>query len=271
MANKKIFQSPPPAVQVIRRPRPVIPPAYPKPASVPTEIHYPSTDGKPMADNSWQARTMTGKYDMLSVRYGPDPNTFVGIDMLLYYTKDKPEDVVAPDVFVVFGVPDKDRPCYKVWEEGRVPDFVLEVASESSAEKDLGSKKDTYEKMGVREYCVFDPQGHLHTPRLQLFRLEGGVYQRVTGQGDPDGPLTLTSETLGLELRFEDDRLRLWDPATEKYLLEYAEENAGRIAAEQRADQERQRADQAEQQLEAESLARRDLEAQLAALKDKLR
>lgn len=271
MANKKVFQSPPPAVQVLRRPRPVIPPSYPQPASVPTEIHYPSTDGKPMADNSWQARTMTGKYDMLSVRYGPDPNTFVGIDMLLYYTKDKPEDVVAPDVFVVFGVPDKDRPCYKVWEEGRVPDFVLEVASESSAEKDLGSKKDTYEKMGVREYCVFDPQGHLHTPRLQLFRLEGGVYQRVTGQGDPDGPLTLTSETLGLELRFEDDRLRLWDPATEKYLLEYAEENAGRIAAEQRADQERQRADQAEQQLEAESLARRELEAQLAALKDKLR
>ena len=292
MANKKTFPSPSPAVQIHPRPQPAAPPPYPEPTSEPTEIYYPSTDGKPMADNSWQARTMTGKYDMLSARYEPDPNTFVGIDMLLYYTKDKAEDVVAPDVFVVFGVPDKDRHSYKVWEEGRVPDFVLEVASESSAEKDLGSKKNTYERMGVREYCVFDPQGHLHTPRLQLFRLERGVYKRVIGRRHPDGRLAVTSETLDLELRFEDDRLRLWDPATQEYLLEYSEERrerlkeqAGRIAAErravqadQRADQERQRADQADQradqarqQAEAESLARRELEAELAALKERLR
>ena len=81
----------------------------------------------------------------------------------------------------------------------------------------------------------------MHRPRLQLFRLEREVYKQVSGRAGPDGTLAVTSETLGLELRFEDDRLRLWDPAAREYLLEPAEERAGRleeragrIAAEQR-------------------------------------
>ena len=305
MANKKTFQSPPPAVQVRPRPRPV-PPPYPVPESAPKEIYYPSTDGKPMADNTWQAKTMTSKHSMLTVHFEGDPYIFVGIDLLLYYTKDKPEDVVAPDVFVVFGVPDEDRHSYKVWEEGKVPDFVLEVASKSSADKDLGSKKNTYERMGVKEYCVFDPQGGLHWPRLQLFRLEGGVYEQVSMRGDPDGPLAVTSETLGLELRFEDDRLRLWNPKTREYLLEHSEDHKGRleeragrleerakrIQAEERADQAQQEANQARQEAnqsrqeadqarqetdqarrraEAEFLARRESEAKTAELEDRLR
>jgi len=288
MANKKSYQSPPPAVQVPPRPRPVVPPPYPEREPAPPEIYYPSTDGKPMADNTWQANTMTSKYDMLTAYFWGDPYIFVGIDLMLFYTEDEPKDVVAPDVFVVFGVPDKYRHSYKVWEEGKVPDFVLEVASKTSVDKDLGSKKDTYERMGVKEYCVFDPQGGLHWPRLQLFRLEGGVYKQVSMRGDPDGPLAVTSETLGLELRFEDDRLRLWDPKTQEYLLEYIEEHDGRLEEragrlEERAGrleertgrlEERakriaaeRRADKAEQRAEAEALTRQKLEAEIAELK----
>ena len=280
MANKESYQSTPPDVQV-RPPPPAVPQPYPEPESAPTEIYYPSTDGKPLADDTWQANTMISKYNMLTVRYRGDPNTFVGIDLLLYYTKEKPEDVVAPDVFVAFGVPDKDRHNYKVWEERKAPNFVLEVASQSSVGENLGCKKDIYERIGVREYCVFDPQGGLHWPRLQLFRLEGGVYERVSMRDDRDGPLAVTSETLCLELRFEDDRLRLWDPETQEYLLEYAELRAGRLEerakriaeerraaqAQQRAAQAEQRADQAEQRAEAEALARQKLEAEIAELK----
>ncbi len=120
-----------------------------------------------------------------------------------------------------------------------MPDFVLEVASKGTYRKDLGSKKDKYEWMGVREYCVFDPKGGMHRPRLQLFRLEGGVYERVSGRGDPDGPLAVTSETLGLELRLEDDRLRLWDPEAQEYLLEPHEEHAGRLKERARCLKER--------------------------------
>ena len=311
MAAKKTFQSLAPGVQDHPLSRSVVPPPYTEPA--PTDIHYPSSDGKPLADDTWQANAMISKYYMLTVYFEGDPNTFVGMDLLLYYTKDKPEDVVAPDVFVVFGAPDNYRHNYKVWEEGKVPDFVLEVASKSSADKDLGSKKNTYERMGVKEYCVFDPQGGLHWPRLQLFQLEGGVYEQVSMRGDPDGPLAVTSETLGLELRFEDDRLRLWNPKTREYLLEHSEDHKGRleehagrlkeqagrleeragrleeragrleerakrIQAEKRADQAQQEANQARQETdqarrraEAEFLARRESEAKIAELEDRLR
>ena len=290
MATKKTFQSLVPGVEDHPLPRSIVPPPYTEPA--PTEIHYPSSDGKPLADDTWQANAMISKYHMLTVYFEGDPNTFVGMDLLLYYTKDKPEDVVAPDVFVVFGAPDKYRHNYKVWEEGKVPDFVLEVASQSSVRENLGWKKDVYERIGVREYCVFDPQGCLHWPRLQLYRLEGGVYERVSTRDDRDSPLAVTSETLGLELRFEDDRLRLWDPEPREYLLEHAEERAGRleeragrleerakrIEAEQRTAQARrriaqarQRTDQADRRAEAESLTCRELEAKIADLEDQLR
>ena len=183
-----------------------------------------------MPDNAWQSDTVHEHYGMLSTRYMHDPHTFVGINLLLLYDReDEARDVVVPDLFVVFGVLDKKRASYNVREEGKAPSFVLEAASEGTYENDLGSKKDKYEGMGVPEYCVVDPKGDMHRPRLQLFRLEEGVYKRVSGRSDPDGSLAVTSETLGLELRFEDDRLRLWDPENQDYLREHQEEHVGRL------------------------------------------
>ena len=202
-----------------------------------------------MPDNSWQSNMLCRHGDALLARYERDPDTFVGINVQLRYRDGADTRALVPDVFVVFGVPAKGRPSYEVWEEGKVPDFVLEVASQGTYGKDLGSKKSAYEEMGVPEYGVFDPKGDMHRPRLQLFRLEDGVYKPVSGRSGPDGSLAVTSETLGLELRLEDDRLRLWDPELQEYLLDrneeraryeemharYEEESSSRIAAEQRA------------------------------------
>ena len=152
-----------------------------------------------MPDNALHATTVAGQQGMLSIRYADDPNIFVGMYLQLEATEGRRRHVVVPEILVVFGVPDEYRDSYKVAEEGRVPDFVLEVASKGTYERDLEVKKDTYERMGVREYCVFDPRGDMHRPRLQLFRLDGGVYKRVNWRGDPDGPLRVTSETLALE------------------------------------------------------------------------
>ena len=234
MANKKAFQAPPPAAQVRPQPRPLPPPPFPAPAPVPApkEIYYPSSDGKLLADNTWQSRTMVAKYDMLDTHYMDDPSTYVAISLLLYYTEGEPADVVAPDLFVARGVPNRHRDWYKVWEEGKVPDFVLEVSSEETAEENLGRNMETYARIGIPEYCVYDPMGGLHFPRLQLFRLSGGedrVYKQVQWSEDTNGSLAVPSESLGLELRFEDDRLRVWDPAAQAYLLEYAEERDRRL------------------------------------------
>ena len=106
----------------------------------------------------------------------------------MYYTQGEPGDSVAPDVFVAFGVKNEDRLWYKVWEQRKAPDFVVEVASDSSALADLRGKKDLYQRLGVREYCVYDPQGGLHWPRLQLFErgagcLPAGGRARRSGAG----------------------------------------------------------------------------------------
>ena len=221
-----------------------------------------------MPDNAWQSDTVHEHYGMLSTRYMHDSHTFVGINLLLLYDReDEGRDLVAPDVFVVFGVPDEKRDSYNVREEGKAPDFVLEAASQGTYENDLGSKKDKYEGMGVPEYCVVDPKGDMHRPRLQLFRLEGGVYKRVSGRIDPDGSLAVTSETLGLELRLEDDRLRLWDPETQDYLREHQEEHVGRLQERAGRLQERAgRLQERDKRIAAEQRVR-ELETELADLK----
>ena len=244
-----------------------------------------------MPDNSWQSHTLNGPYGALLARYERYPNTFVAINLLLCYREDGIRYLSVPDLFVVFGVSDKHRPSYKVWEEGKVPDFVLEVASEGTYENDLGSKKNTYERMGVREYCVFDPKGGMHRPRLQLFRLEDGVYKCVSGRSGPDGLLTATSETLGLEFRFVDGRMRLWDPEAREYLLDqrevrarYERERTGRLK--ERAGRLKERAGRLKERdgrlkerdgrlkerdgrIAAEQRAS-DIEAELADLKEQL-
>ena len=221
-----------------------------------------------MPDNAWHSDTMHEHYGMLSTRYMHDRHTFVGINMLLLYDReDEARDMVAPDVFVVFGVPDKKRASYNVRDEGKAPDFVLEAASKGTYENDLGSKKDKYERMGVPEYCVVDQKGDMHRPRLQLFRLEGGVYKRVSGRIDPDGSLAVTNETLGLELRLEDDRLRLWDPETQDYLRGHQEEHVGRLQERAgRLEERTRRLKEWDKRIAAEQRVR-ELETELADLK----
>ena len=133
------------------------------------------------------------------------------------------------------------------------------------------------------ELCVFDPQGGMHRPRLQLFRLEDGVYEPVSGRSGSDGSLAVTSETLGLELRLEDDRLRLWDPESREYLLDRNEERARYEAERARYEAERARCEAARARCEEERAGRlkerdiriateqrvRDLESQLADFKER--
>ena len=135
---------------------------------------------------------------------------------------------MRPDVFVVFGVEKRMRPYYKVWKEGKAPDFVLEVAWKSTWREDLGPKREIYARLGVREYWMYDPTGEYFTPVLQGLRLAGGAYVRQLAVSSPDGALTPTSETLGLELRARAGEMRFRDPATGELLLSQQEEAASR-------------------------------------------
>ena len=61
------------------------------------------------------------------------PDVYVSGNLLIYYEEGNVHASVAPDVFVVFGVPNHTRPIYKVWEEGKSPDFVMEITSRHPA------------------------------------------------------------------------------------------------------------------------------------------
>ena len=235
-------------------PRPIVPPAA---------IDYPSSDGKPLAENDAQLHAILYAFGALLLHYRERPDVYVSGDLLIYYEEGNPRVSVAPDVFVVFGVEDHKRMSYKVWEEGKGPDFVLEVASPNTWREDVKRKPGIYAGLGVSEYFLFDPTGEHLSPRLQGYRLVEGRYERLPAVESIDRTLTMSSEVLGLELRAKGEEMRFHDPATGETLLSYDEEHVARLAAEARAE-----AEIAARREEA--AARRAAEARIAELEARL-
>ena len=218
-----------------------------------------------MSDNGWQGRAMDETHLPLAEHFASAEDVFIAKDLLLYFQKDNPNRAVAPDVFLVRGVSADLRSSYKLWEEGQPPDFVLEVASKSTVKRDVTDKRDLYAQMGVREYWLYDPKGKLHWPRLKGYVLARGEYRALPTRDLAGGGLAIESWVLGLELRFEDDRLRLWDPTEQRYLLTMKEEKAARRLAEARADAEAQARQQEAQARQQEAQARQLAEARADA------
>ena len=242
----------------------------------PWVVEYPGEDGEPMSENEWQARTMEDTFHALKGRFKSDPNIHVAKDLLVYYDESNPNRALAPDVFVTRGVAPGFRSSYRIWEERRPPEFVLEVASPSTATNDATKKKDLYERWGVREYWLFDPRGGLHEPRLQGFVLVEGKYRDLPARELASGGLAVSSWLLGLELRLEEGRLRLWDVETERYLATPDEDREGREVAEERAELAEERAQAAEERVEAaeeraeaEAAARRAAESRATTAEDR--
>ena len=245
----------------------------------PAAVDYPSSDGKPLAENDAQLHAILYAVGTLREYYAEHPDVYVSGDLLVYYEEGNPRVSVAPDAFVVFGVEDRVRMTYKVWEEGKGPDFVLEVASPNTWREDVERKPAVYAGLGVREYFLFDPLDEHLTPRLQGYRLVDGAYERMAAVESIDRTLSLRSEVLGLDLRARPDgEMRFRDPASTEDLLSHGEEAAARRAAEARARREgtARRAAEARADLEAaarreEAAARRAAEARVAELEALLR
>ena len=211
-----------------------------------------------MADNTRQAQAMIEFGAMLKRHYRDRDDVFYAIDLLVYYSRPRPDLKVAPDALVAHGVPAGHRDSYQVWVEGKVPDFVLEVASPSTAAKDRKEKKALYRRLGVGEYWLYDPTGGLHKPRLRGFRLTAaGRYAELVGRRGPGKALAFASPCLGLELRFDGERLRMWDPAEGTYILSILELDAAWREALERLEAEAAARQAAEQLAAIEAQARR--------------
>ena len=89
----------------------------------------------------------------------------------------------VPDLTIAFGV-DRRRIIsdrgYSIEDQGKPPDFVLEVTSENTGQRDIRVKRENYAAFGIPEYWRFDPSGGLyHGVPLAGDRLGGGVYQSI--------------------------------------------------------------------------------------------
>ena len=214
------------------------------------DIYYPSSDGEPLAESDLQFTPLTETVHMLRHRYRDRSDVFVAGNMLLYYQMNDNEIRIAPDVMVVFDVEDYPRDSYIVWrEDGRTPDFVMEIASRGTYTRDLTEKRHIYAALGVNEYWRYDPTGELFTPTLEGDQLVGNDYQPIPIASDDAGILRGYSAVLGLDVCVRPElELRLYDSSTDEWLRNLDE------AEDALAESERQNAAQAERIRELEAL-----------------
>jgi len=163
--------------------------------------------------------------------YRNESDVYVATNLLLYYVEGEPRRRVAPDVFVVRGVANRQRRIYKLWEEGRPPGFVIELSSRQTWREDLQEKWRLYEQLGVREYFIFDPEyDYLDTPLVGYRLAADGRYAALEVENN-----RLHSETLDLDLVDTGETLRLFDPRTNQFLPTPLEEAKARRQAEAEA------------------------------------
>ena len=96
--------------------------------SLAAEIHYPESDGQPMAETQLHQEWMVRLIDILRVRYAEE-QVYVAGNMFLYYIEGEAGACVAPDVFVVKGIAPISRRIYQLWIEGHPPNVVFETTS----------------------------------------------------------------------------------------------------------------------------------------------
>ena len=229
-----------------------------------TEIDYPSSDGEPMAESERQLIPMAGTFFILRDWFRHRPDVYIGCDLLIYYREGDNGVRVAPDVFAVFGASgNHPRDTWKLWEEGKAPDFVLEIASPSTWREDLVRKREIYAGLEVSEYWRFDPTGKLFTPPLAWELLDAdGTYRPGALSSGSGGMLWAHSAVLGLDVCVRADlTFQLYDPASGEWLIAPEEVVAsGRVAAAnlESAESARQAAEVARQE---EAAARQAAEA----------
>lgn len=239
-----------------------------RPVLVPAAVEYPSSDGTPVAESDFQLTPVAYARDALRDHFRSRPDVYVAANLFIYYEEGNLEATVAPDVFVVLGAPNHDRHTYRLWQEPRTPDFVLEVTSRRTWREDQGRKRTLYRALGVAEYWQYDPTGDYLQPPLQGLRLVGGEYRRMTEGTSAAGRQEMFSSVLGQELRVSERGFRFHDPVAGQDLLSLTE----RGEALERERQERERAERGWQRAEQErQRERQEAEERIAALEARLR
>jgi len=174
----------------------------------------------------------------LAIHLGNPETTLVEADRwIITHPDDNRSRARRPDLLVAFDVDPAAYEAsngYVISEQGKPPDFVLEVASESTANIDTGAKRDDYAALGIAEYWRFDRTGEYHGARLAGDRLVQGRYEPITITELPGGGRQGFSTVLNLSLRWQDGQLLWINPATDQPILTYEDQRARAERAEAR-------------------------------------
>ena len=206
-----------------------------------------------------------GNAHYLALHFGQPETTLVAADRWIApHPNYGTARLRRPDLLIAFDVdPELYRANngYIVSEQGKPPDFVLEIASKSTGSVDTGEKRDDYAALGIAEYWRFDETGEYHGARLAGDRLVAGRYEPILiSEPEPD-VLEGYSAALNLHLRWERGRLAWHDPQTGRHITTFESVDQARLEAEVRADE------QGTARLQAEARVR-ELEAELQRLRD---
>jgi len=222
-------------------------------------IHYPSSDGKPMAETGIHVNAIMLLHQALQDFFADRPDVYIASDMFWYWKEGDIRKRLAPDVMAIPGVGNYERRSFRTFDEGgAIPAVVFEMASENTWKVDEGPKFKKYEKLGVKEYFIFDPEWLYLSSQLKGYRLSGPSYQRL----EPiDGRLT---SQLGFQLAPEGTMLRLfWSESGEPIpTREEGLKSARRLVEVEQRQAEEQRKQAEEQRRRAD-----DMEREVARLK----
>ncbi len=191
-----------------------------------SQIIYPSNDGQPMAESTLQYQWITKIQGGIDALYQDDSNVFVAGDLLWYPVEGQPKICQAPDTMVVFGRPKGHRLSYLQWQEDNLPpQVVFEIQSHSDTYTKLAKKLAFYNRYGVEEYYLYNPD----TQDLQGWRRIEGLLEVI------DPMVGWVSPRLRVRFELTPEGLELFRPDGQRFLsyLELA----------QRAEQEAQRAE----------------------------
>jgi len=173
-----------------------------------TEIIYPESDGKPMADNTKQFRWILTIQQNIDWLYTNDPQVFVAGDLLWYPVEGQTQIAAAPDTMVVFGRPKGDRGSYKQWEENNIaPQVVFEILSPSNKSVEMAKKLLFYDRYSVEEYYIYNPNNN----NLEVLIRNAGSLDSIPESHD------WVSPRLGIRFDLSSDELQIYRPDGTKF------------------------------------------------------
>lgn len=201
------------------------------PYTIVTEIDYASLEfdadaPEPLPDGMFQYPVFAEVLSVLDAHLntlGEPESIFRSSNTFICYDRANLNVRVGPDFYVAFDVEAPaimERLIYLPWEAGKPPDFVLEIASESTGNQDTGNKRDIYSRIGIGEYWRFDSTGgNYYGEPLVGEELVNGEYRPIDLTTGPDGVLKGYSPALRIWLCWQDGMLKLYDDRTGSYLM----------------------------------------------------